>query len=778
MGAIPPAPIEANYKDLDLDFDGTDVKSFLEAYETKAKREGASEYDMAWQMAFFIRSDEVFEVIKTFDGFKHRRWSDLKASMLVYWGQDETPRFTLQDMDDLLESWSAKEYIYWPRDYPTFWQSFEPIVSYLLRNECWDSQDTQDLCSQAFFRVCRRSLAARFPPSAKENKAWVFDCRAATEFIDDDTDTELGSSEQSIEDPNHTDAASTPQSSCSSPVASAPSIESYSSALAQEGHKDFNSEDKDSKLYLSEKSIKASNHTEVLVPSNELLSSRPIGLSSAEELTRAAPELEEENWSAIPKSSEQSTEVFQSPSPSDFHPEVVEKMEARSGCASASESALNSTVRRPLRCYYCHCDGHRFRRCPDLRRDKKATLVEQKGSSFFLPSSSPIPFNPSRPIRTVVESFQVSSPSHHPWYGPYKAHRGSLKPGYPPVLSTSSQAPPLPRSRPYHPIRKPPSQSKFQPSVLFSSPRVVGSAKAVDTVLRKIANVLVPGLSVSKLATMSPVAVEHRKKQSQHCSSRSSSFSFACPHQDRVAPSPDPVFKVAPTRQRRPKAENLAASSNLENLRDEVKLCPSPPDLRSSRPLRQMAEPLISLRDEVKLSPDPSLSSVPDSEPSSCLHQTVERLIPSSTSLREEVKVSLNSSPSLTSDSESIGQLRPTTEPLVSFPICLSDEATLSSRPLSHSLDPTPTSKYRSSSFIFPQSSSNPQGDRSQSSQSSDPTNSWASSPSPIRLRNEDKLPSALISDPLRNENKLSSVESCLRNEGKLGSLWGISDQK
>ncbi|OAV85068.1 hypothetical protein PTTG_30819 [Puccinia triticina 1-1 BBBD Race 1] len=102
--------------------------------------------------------------------------------------------------------------------------------------------------------------------------------------------------------------------------------------------------------------------------------------------------------------------------------------------------------------------------------------------------------------------------------------------------------------------------------------------------------------------------------------------------------------------------------SHAPHLRDEVKLrsslFPIPTaDLRSSRPLRQMAEPLISLQEEVKLcspshlTPIPNLCSslqprqmaehailISDLCSSSQLRQAAELLIPPS-SLRDEVKL-------------------------------------------------------------------------------------------------------------------------------------------
>ncbi|OAV89945.1 hypothetical protein PTTG_10295, partial [Puccinia triticina 1-1 BBBD Race 1] len=190
-----------------------------------------------------------------------------------------------------------------------------------------------------------------------------------------------------------------------------------------------------------------------------------------------------------------------------------------------------------------------------------------------------------------------------------KISSGALHPWYPPIDQISYQAAPV--AQPYlcRSIRKSPTvetiRSEVQSSNSSSLPCPVKFIKAVDSVLRKIANLMVPGFSASRLVPTSSASADGGKK----------------------------------------------ASRSFSNAVSKVKL---------SDPSRGAK----SLRDEVKLSPNLPLSSVPDSKPSSCLHQTVERLIPSSTSLQEEVKLSPNSSPSLTSDSESIGQLHPTTEPL------------------------------------------------------------------------------------------------------------------
>ncbi|KAA1067100.1 hypothetical protein PGT21_015063 [Puccinia graminis f. sp. tritici] len=238
-------------------------------------------------------------------------------------------------------------------------------------------------------------------------------------------------------------------------------------------------------------------------------------------------------------------------------------------------------------------------------------------------------------------------------------------------------------------------------------------------------------------------------------------------------------------------------------------LLPSIPQLRPTS--EHLVSSLIALQDEVKLSSDHSQRSVPDLDPigqlrptEECLlRPTAKRLVSSLIALRDEVK--LSSDPSLRSvpDVDPIGQLRPTAERLVSSSIRLHKEATLNSQVQESvfssqaSSDPNNhmssfSHNYRSHPSGVPKSSITPEVHQSQSSQPLSNSVDSLSSSSPIRLRNEDKLASVLIPNPLRNEAKRTSessnvedpdpvssdgvqascqVENDLCNEGELGLL-------
>ncbi|OAV86265.1 hypothetical protein PTTG_03823, partial [Puccinia triticina 1-1 BBBD Race 1] len=93
-------------------------------------------------------------------------------------------------------------------------------------------------------------------------------------------------------------------------------------------------------------------------------------------------------------------------------------------------------------CHYCHREGHGTARCFELQKDKDDKLVEQRGTNFFLPNGALIPWDPTRPIRHVVASYQpprttVNQASEGLDSG-FKAGCGALQPWCPPSVSSQS----------------------------------------------------------------------------------------------------------------------------------------------------------------------------------------------------------------------------------------------------------------------------------------------------------------------------------------------------
>ncbi|KAH9463196.1 hypothetical protein Pst134EA_015279 [Puccinia striiformis f. sp. tritici] len=148
--------VEIKPQDQELGFDGTNIEQFLESYQLAAEWDGASEYDMAHQICFFMCTEELMDVVEVMDGYEDHDWTTLKVSMLAYWKPVDEHQFTLQDLDVLLRYWSEKEGIAPAEDYPFFCESFETIVSFLLRNnDRIGLEEIQDLCYEAFSVVLK-----------------------------------------------------------------------------------------------------------------------------------------------------------------------------------------------------------------------------------------------------------------------------------------------------------------------------------------------------------------------------------------------------------------------------------------------------------------------------------------------------------------------------------------------------------------------------------------------------------------------------------------------
>ncbi|POW01499.1 hypothetical protein PSTT_12407 [Puccinia striiformis] len=163
----------------------------------------------------------------------------------------------------------------------------------------------------------------------------------------------------------------------------------------------------------------------------------------------------------------------------------LDALEQRLTKALSASSVSTSAGRSRVICYYCHWEeGHGTAQCEALRKDKERQLVNQKGQNYFLPSGALIPFDPGRPIRGIVSKFQTSNSSLVLVDPPYRSsHEAILMP-----------SPTVSQSHCRHPICKSSAadSSRFNP---VSSGCHAPSAQAVDSVLKKISELIIASLS-------------------------------------------------------------------------------------------------------------------------------------------------------------------------------------------------------------------------------------------------------------------------------------------
>ncbi|OAV89970.1 hypothetical protein PTTG_28473 [Puccinia triticina 1-1 BBBD Race 1] len=364
--------------------------------------------------------------------------------------------------------------------------------------------------------------------------------------------------------------------------------------------------------------------------------------------------------------------------------EKLESLEQRLKRVLSSPPASASAGKKQVICFYCHVEGHGMARCDALQKDKEGGLIDQKGHNYFLPSGALIPFDPTCPIRSIVALFRASGPSASPDHATYRSGCGALQVHCPPAVPaqslSQSQASGSTRNKSYkpmsfgvpsesqphprRPIRNSPVPEFNQPDVMLPEPESqlchTPSAQAVDSVLKRISEMIGPNLSVSNpsrknSSTSVSMAIAPTEavpgnlvKFSGHllhptvgCSVSSQTFNSNTLRDKVKLSSPTPI-----TLQDEVKLSFPIPGSN--GLREEVKLSPfpipnqsaSPPPIRlrdevklasqsSSDPTNQQPsfQSQIRLRNENKLG-DPHLSfdSFPNSDPAECLCSPQVRL--------------------------------------------------------------------------------------------------------------------------------------------------------
>ena len=167
---VRPKMVKIKPQDKTLGFNGEDVERFLESFEMAAEVDGASEYDMAYQLRFFIRSSEVLNIVESMEGYSTRDWPLLRKGLLAYWGKIDTARFTVHDIELLVTGWSSKGGVSSVADFQSFRKSWDPIQSYLITN---DHIDTAEEIRTHYYQAFSSSVQERIRDKLVTNKTMI-----------------------------------------------------------------------------------------------------------------------------------------------------------------------------------------------------------------------------------------------------------------------------------------------------------------------------------------------------------------------------------------------------------------------------------------------------------------------------------------------------------------------------------------------------------------------------------------------------------------------------
>ncbi|MBW0586766.1 hypothetical protein O181_126481 [Austropuccinia psidii MF-1] len=121
-------------QDYNLWFDGKEVERFIKRVENIAEIEGASGRDIARQISFWTKDQEISYHIEGMPGYETGDWEQLKLDMKRRWGiVSPERRYKLSSITQLFTKIQQEGGIRNMTQYKKFIGEYESIVNYLKR---------------------------------------------------------------------------------------------------------------------------------------------------------------------------------------------------------------------------------------------------------------------------------------------------------------------------------------------------------------------------------------------------------------------------------------------------------------------------------------------------------------------------------------------------------------------------------------------------------------------------------------------------------------------
>ncbi|MBW0560114.1 hypothetical protein O181_099829 [Austropuccinia psidii MF-1] len=126
--------VKIRAKDHNLGFDGKDAVRFIKKAENIAEIKGARGRDIASQIAFWTKYEEISYHIEGIPGYETADWDQLKVDIKRRWGKvSPERRYRLSSMTDLFTKTQKEGGIRNMTQYRKFIGEYEAIITYLKR---------------------------------------------------------------------------------------------------------------------------------------------------------------------------------------------------------------------------------------------------------------------------------------------------------------------------------------------------------------------------------------------------------------------------------------------------------------------------------------------------------------------------------------------------------------------------------------------------------------------------------------------------------------------
>ena len=334
-------------KEPGLVYDGTNFNRFLARFERVAKAFQATDYDKALQIWRFVRKEELKLELEAMDGYETCNWTELRSAMVESWGElDNTILYIPNNLIKLAGEYSKNGGLKDYREYKAYYGKFSAILKYLVDNEHINKkQDASLLFISAFSKESQKNIKRILVSQGRIPKA------------------KDGSSKPPLWE--HVKAAAETEI-----------------RVEEEGYfagTDFGEANRLMQKNLNEQKGDSKRREQMIA---ENLTGGGLE-KKVDKMAQVIATLQQKLASTAPATYNQNRSVNQ--------PEF-----------SRGNTRPSMPLYESQNCYYCHKEGHGTFRCGDLMKDEEQGLVKRNGKDWYLPNGQHIPWNPSRPIRSVI----------------------------------------------------------------------------------------------------------------------------------------------------------------------------------------------------------------------------------------------------------------------------------------------------------------------------------------------------------------------------------------
>ncbi|KAA1130447.1 hypothetical protein PGTUg99_019706 [Puccinia graminis f. sp. tritici] len=334
-------------KEPGLFYDGKNFGKFLMRFERATRAFNASDYDKALQIGRFMKTEDLKNQLEAMNGFEKCEWRKLQKEMVETWGElDNTILYTCNDLVKVAKEFGVNGGIKDHREFKSYLGKFTTILKYLVTNkQIHQKSDAAILFLSAFSRESQSNIKRTL---------------ISYDLL-----------------PKGPDGSNLPP--LWEDLVEASRLEVR---IVEPGYFNISGFGEANQLLQNKLNAQKGNSQQ----RDQMIAEAPTGQAmdkQVEDMAREIASLKSQLKSIIPASYNQAGSN--------------EKSKFSRGNARPSTPLYETQS-----CYYCKKEGHGTYRWQELLKDEEQGLVRRNGKDWYLPNGQHIPWNPTRPIRTVV----------------------------------------------------------------------------------------------------------------------------------------------------------------------------------------------------------------------------------------------------------------------------------------------------------------------------------------------------------------------------------------